>query len=179
VYIRSSESPVSKSRISRYMWIRIASLLLATWFMVQEFRNRHLSTAVQPSTIACKSDMALVCFCLQSPHFQKYYLLQTVICFKSLLSWSWYANIRLGKLILMDMADSNTLKKKKMWPQSESELYRPWDRRLSVKLVLTFADRGVPRGQRDGSLRPYTRVSWPEYFVNNPNKIADEIILIH
>jgi hypothetical protein len=28
------------------------------------------------------------------------------------------------------------------WPESESELYRPSDRRLSEKLVPTFADRG-------------------------------------
>jgi CBS-domain-containing membrane protein len=28
------------------------------------------------------------------------------------------------------------------WPQSASELYRPCDRRLSVNLVPTFADRG-------------------------------------
>jgi hypothetical protein len=33
---------------------------------------------------------------------------------------------------------------------------------LSVKLVPTFADRGVPRGQRDGSLRPYSRFSRQE-----------------
>jgi hypothetical protein len=40
------------------------------------------------------------------------------------------------------------------WPESESELYRPGDRRLSAKLVPTLADRGVPRGERDESLRP-------------------------
>jgi hypothetical protein len=28
------------------------------------------------------------------------------------------------------------------WPESASKLYRPSDRRLSAKLVLTFADRG-------------------------------------
>jgi CBS-domain-containing membrane protein len=28
------------------------------------------------------------------------------------------------------------------WPESESELYRPSDRRLSAKLVSTFADKG-------------------------------------
>jgi hypothetical protein len=38
------------------------------------------------------------------------------------------------------------------WPVSASELYRPSDRRLSVKLVPTLAERGVPSGQRDGSL---------------------------
>jgi hypothetical protein len=28
------------------------------------------------------------------------------------------------------------------WPESSSELYRPSDRRLSAKLMQTFADRG-------------------------------------
>jgi hypothetical protein len=28
------------------------------------------------------------------------------------------------------------------WPESASELYRPSDRRLSTKFVLTFEDRG-------------------------------------
>jgi hypothetical protein len=28
--------------------------------------------------------------------------------------------------------------------------------------VPTFGDREVPRGQRDGSLRPYSRISKPE-----------------
>jgi hypothetical protein len=28
------------------------------------------------------------------------------------------------------------------WPESANELYRPSDRRLSAKLVPTFADRG-------------------------------------
>jgi hypothetical protein len=32
------------------------------------------------------------------------------------------------------------------WPESTSELRRLSDRRLSAKLVPTFADRGVPRG---------------------------------
>jgi hypothetical protein len=40
------------------------------------------------------------------------------------------------------------------WPESASELYRPSDRRLLVKLASTFADRGVSRGQRGESLRP-------------------------
>jgi hypothetical protein len=48
------------------------------------------------------------------------------------------------------------------WPESANELYRPSDRRLSAKLVPTFADRGVSRAQRDGSLRPYSLVSRPE-----------------
>jgi hypothetical protein len=33
-------------------------------------------------------------------------------------------------------------KKPPPWPQSDSELYRPSDRRLSAKLVPIFADRG-------------------------------------
>jgi hypothetical protein len=37
---------------------------------------------------------------------------------------------------------------------SESELYRPSDRRLSAKPMRILADRGVSLGQRGGSLRP-------------------------
>jgi hypothetical protein len=37
------------------------------------------------------------------------------------------------------------------WLESVSKLYRPSDRRLSMKLVPTFADRGVSRSQRGGS----------------------------
>jgi hypothetical protein len=45
------------------------------------------------------------------------------------------------------------------WPESASELYRLSDRRLSAKLVPTFADKGVSRGQRDKSLRSYSLLS--------------------
>ena len=41
------------------------------------------------------------------------------------------------------------------WPQSASELYRQSGRRRSAKLVPTFADRGVSRGQRNGSPRSF------------------------
>jgi hypothetical protein len=51
---------------------------------------------------------------------------------------------------------SETAIKKNSWHESASELYRPSDRRLSVKLVPTWGQR-VPCGQRDGSLRPYSR----------------------
>jgi hypothetical protein len=37
------------------------------------------------------------------------------------------------------------------WPEYSSKLYQPSDRRLSVKLVSTFADRGVSRSQSGGS----------------------------
>jgi hypothetical protein len=37
------------------------------------------------------------------------------------------------------------------WPESESELYRPSDHRLSAKLVPTSWDRGVSSSQRGGS----------------------------
>jgi hypothetical protein len=33
---------------------------------------------------------------------------------------------------------------------------------LPAKLVTTFADRRVSRGQHGGSLRPYSRFSWPD-----------------
>jgi hypothetical protein len=42
------------------------------------------------------------------------------------------------------------------------QLYRRSDRRVSAKLVPTFADRGVSRGQRNGSSRHYSRFSRPE-----------------
>jgi hypothetical protein len=48
------------------------------------------------------------------------------------------------------------------WPQSASELYRPGDRPLSAMLVPTLADNRVPRDQRNGSLRPNSRISRPE-----------------
>jgi hypothetical protein len=57
---------------------------------------------------------------------------------------------------------TNKPNKQTPWSESASELYWPSDRRLSAKLVPTFADRGVPRGQRDGSLRPCSRFSRPE-----------------
>jgi hypothetical protein len=43
--------------------------------------------------------------------------------------------------------------KKTPWSESASELYRLSDRRLSAKWLPTFADRGVPHGQRHGSLQ--------------------------
>jgi hypothetical protein len=42
---------------------------------------------------------------------------------------------------------------------SASKLYPPSDRRLLAKLVPTFCGYRLPRGQRDGSLRPYSRFS--------------------
>jgi hypothetical protein len=39
--------------------------------------------------------------------------------------------------------------KRNPWPESASELYRPSDRRLSVKLVSIFAYREVSHSQRD------------------------------
>ena len=40
------------------------------------------------------------------------------------------------------------------------ELYRQNGRRRSAKLVPTFADRGMSRGQRNGSPRPLISVFW-------------------
>jgi hypothetical protein len=48
-----------------------------------------------------------------------------------------------------------------MRPESASELYQQSDRRLSAKLVPTYADR-VPRSQRDRSPWSYSRISRPE-----------------
>jgi hypothetical protein len=45
----------------------------------------------------------------------------------------------------------------------------PRDRCLLAKLAPTFADWRVPRGQRDGSLRPYLRLSRPESILFLPS----------
>jgi hypothetical protein len=64
------------------------------------------------------------------------------------------------------MKRTRTLKryciKKIVWLESASELCRPSDSRLSAKLVPTFVVRGASRGQYDGSLQPYSRLSRPE-----------------
>jgi hypothetical protein len=67
-------------------------------------------------------------------------------------------------------------KKKTPWPEFASEIYRPSDRRLSAKLMPTFAGWRVPRGQRDGSLRPYSRLSKPETsrLLKGNNEFRDE-----
>jgi hypothetical protein len=50
--------------------------------------------------------------------------------------------------------------KRTSWPESSS------DRRLSAKLMPTFADRGASRRQRDWSLQPYSRfLDWSRYFL--------------
>jgi hypothetical protein len=45
---------------------------------------------------------------------------------------------------------------------------------IPAKLVLTFADRGVYYGQRDGSPRPYSRFSTPEslIFLSNSSSVV-------
>jgi hypothetical protein len=48
--------------------------------------------------------------------------------------------------------DKTDEKKQTPWPESASELYRTSDHRLSSKLVPTFVDRGVLRGQHGESL---------------------------
>jgi hypothetical protein len=59
--------------------------------------------------------------------------------------------------------------KKKLWPHSASELYRSRDRRLSVKLVPTFVDRGCHViSARD----PYGRIIG---FQDRPNRTKNEL----
>jgi hypothetical protein len=48
------------------------------------------------------------------------------------------------------------------WPESTSELCLPSDRRLSSKLVPTFADRGCHVGSAEDPLQSYSRISRPE-----------------
>jgi hypothetical protein len=40
------------------------------------------------------------------------------------------------------LCETNKTKQQIQWSESASELYRPIDRRLSAKLLSTFADRG-------------------------------------
>jgi hypothetical protein len=52
--------------------------------------------------------------------------------------------------------------KKTPWSESANKLYRPSGRCLSAKLVPTFAGYKLSRGQRYGSLRPYSWFSRSE-----------------
>jgi hypothetical protein len=61
--------------------------------------------------------------------------------------------------------------KQTLWPESASELYRPSDHRLSAKLVPTFADRGVSRSQRGGSLTAVISV-----FVNRSRYVFFQVV---
>jgi hypothetical protein len=65
-------------------------------------------------------------------------------------------------LVMLVISHQTNKRKQTPWPESASELYRPRDHHLSAKLLPTFADNVVPRGQRDGSLHPYSRISRPE-----------------
>jgi hypothetical protein len=51
--------------------------------------------------------------------------------------------------------------KQTRWHLSANELYRPNDRRLSAKLVPTFADT-LLRGQHNGSLLLYSKFPGPD-----------------
>ena len=61
------------------------------------------------------------------------------------------------------------------WPQSARELYRQSGRRRLAKLVPTFADRGVSRGQRNESPQPLISVfqTWSRYFFHSSSSSID------
>jgi hypothetical protein len=54
--------------------------------------------------------------------------------------------------------------KKTQWPESATELNQASDRRLSAKLVPTFVDREVSRGQHGGSIKAVITVIYTEAF---------------
>jgi hypothetical protein len=62
--------------------------------------------------------------------------------------------------------------KKTPWPEAVSKLYRPSDSRLSKKLVQTFTDRECQRDQGDWSLRPYSRLSRPDFLLHSIDKFS-------
>jgi hypothetical protein len=77
------------------------------------------------------------------------------------LQWLFLPRVNLWTIIeTVSKTDCNK-KTETPWSEDANELYRPSDRRLSAKWLPTFADR-VPRGQRGGSLRPYSRFSRQE-----------------
>jgi hypothetical protein len=76
-----------------------------------------------------------------------------------LFSLPWKAKLFRGTTVVVILIITMTTETP--WPESANELHRPSDRRLAAKLMPTFANE-VPRGQRDGSLRPYSRLSRPE-----------------
>jgi hypothetical protein len=86
-------------------------------------------------------------------------------CFLSWLtlpSWRWRLFIPSKASKRLHNITFQMVVQKTPWLESAIELYQPSYRRLLAKLVPTFVDRGVSRSQRDGSLRPYYRLSKPE-----------------
>jgi hypothetical protein len=70
------------------------------------------------------------------------------------------ANVFLSQPVLNNWTKYHTnevdqQQQKTPWPESASELYRPSDRRLSAKIVPTFADRGC---NVVGVTDPYGRI---------------------
>jgi hypothetical protein len=63
------------------------------------------------------------------------------VCLLIYLSYSSYIYLLPPSFFFVSSYESDVMVKKKPWPESASELYRPSDRRLSAKLVPTFADR--------------------------------------
>jgi hypothetical protein len=56
-------------------------------------------------------------------------------------------NKHLKQLLRKTVLLITLINKQTPWPESVSELYRPSDSRLTAKLVPTFVDREVSRGQ--------------------------------
>jgi hypothetical protein len=53
-----------------------------------------------------------------------------------------WRNSHVRRLKTSDVTEQKKKQKQASWPESASELYQPSDRRLSAKLVPTFADIG-------------------------------------
>jgi hypothetical protein len=73
-----------------------------------------------------------------------YFYCRSVIgCVSTFKDSDWNCDIVLSSYLNLIPSFSLQAKRKRTpWPESASELYRPSDRRLSVKLVSTFADTG-------------------------------------
>jgi hypothetical protein len=74
------------------------------------------------------------------------------------IKWYWAPSVRRCSSLNLLWTKIKNKGKKAPWPGSTRELYRLSDRRLSVKLLPTFANRGVSRSPRGGS--PTTVISF-------------------
>jgi hypothetical protein len=111
----------------KWQWIRCIILLRVSVARPSSSRNTLLARITQLTTVP---------------------LFYNIANFIVIVFYNYY------KTLYYTITQHSPPKKTIPWPQSVSELYRPSNRRLSAKLMPTFVDRGLSRGQRGGSIRP-------------------------
>jgi hypothetical protein len=126
----------------------------ATQNMLTCFRNRTFNANV---------DIRLN-WLIHLHRFDSLYGFALFLLIGTVLKWIWFPSKMSLNFIFSHLSFLYNLrgKKKTPWSESASELHRPSDHRLSAKLLPIFCGYRVPHGQRDGSLRPYSRFSIQE-----------------